>query len=460
MRVLFATAELSPIAVVGGLASAAAGLVNQLRREGVEVAVVMPDYGGIDLAGERTFELSVPSWAGPATVRVGVHPVAGELHVVRLPGMERPHPYLQPDGNGWPDNDRRFLAFSVAVAALWREAGADVLHLNDWHTAAALAALEPGPPCVLSIHNLAYQGTTVGSWLGLLGPRAGAYEWYGATNPFKGGLALADAIVAVSPNYADEIRGPEHGCGLHDLLQWRGDALVGIRNGIDTEIWDPASDPHLPRPFGVDDLAGKHGDRAELLNELGFGDGPGPLAIMVTRLTHQKGTDLVAGLVPFFERMPLRLAVLGSGDASTAMRLREVAHRYPANVAFVEGYDEGLSHRLFGGGDLLFMPSRFEPCGLTQMQAMRYGTLPVVTDLGGLRDTVADVDAQPASGTGWRAIDVRAEALVDALHRAVRGWTNRARRAAMQRRGMSTDWSWREPALTHLALYHQVMRRG
>jgi starch synthase len=461
VHVLFVTAELSPIACVGGLANAAAGLVKELRRQGVDVTVVVPDYGGVALDGERHVDLAVPDWVGQASVRVGEHAGVGEVHLVWVPGMDRPHPYLQPNGQGWSDNDRRFLAFSAAAAALARLVRPDVLHLNDWHTAAALAAFEDHdvPPSVLSIHNLAYQGTTEGWWLGLLGPRAGAYEWHGACNPFKGGLVLADAIVAVSPTYAAGLTTPEGGFGQDALLRHRGDALVGILNGIDTEIWDPATDPTIAAPFDAADLSGKETCRAALAARLGLPDRPGPLAVVVTRLTEQKGSDLLPDLTRFLPRMPLRLAVLGSGDLHTATALRRAAQEHPSSLAFVEGYDDALSHQMFAGGDLLLMPSRFEPCGLSEMQAMRYGTLPVVTDVGGLHDTVADADTDPATGTGWVAARVELADVVDVLHRAVRGWSDPPCRRLLQANGMGRDWSWREPALEHVSLYQRVLSR-
>jgi starch synthase len=461
VHVLFAAAELARVASVGGLANAAAGLVKELRRQGVDVTLVMPDYGGIELAGEERFDLDVPGWLGYAAVRVGEHPAVGRLHLVHVPGIDRPHPYSQADGPGWWDNDRRFLGFSGATAALCRRVQPDVLHLNDWHTATTLAAFEhhEAPASVLSIHNLAYQGTCDGGWLRTIGPRGWAYEWWGACNPFKGGLVLADAIVAVSPTYAREITTPAGGYGHDALLRERGDRLVGILNGIDADVWDPATDPAVAATFDAAEPSGKEACRAALAAELGLPDGPGPLGVVVTRLTEQKGTDLLPGLARFLERMPLRLAILGSGDAATADSLRRAADAHPQHLVFVDGYDDGLSHRLFAGGDLLVMPSRFEPCGLSQMQAMRYGTLPVVTDVGGLHDTVVDADGDPAAGTGWVTAAVEPADLVDALHRAVRGWSQPAVRQRMQDLGMTRDWSWQVPALEHIALYEQVVSR-
>lgn len=460
VHVLFATAEFAPVASVGGLAAAAAGLVHELRRQGVTVDVVMPDYGGVVLADESTSDLvDVPDWAMPASVRSGVHATAGALHLVTVPGMARPHPYVRPDGTGWPDNDARFLGFSMAVAALARRWAPDVLHLNDWHTAAALADTPPSLPSVVSIHNLAYQGTTEAAWLGRIGHRAAAYERYGACNPLSGGLLLADGIVAVSPHYAREILEPAHGYGLDGVLVHRRDALVGILNGIDTDVWDPATDPLLVANYARVDDAARAANRAAVRERMGLPDSPAPLLVVVTRLVEQKGIDLALPLVPLLDRLPAQLAVLGSGEAALAAALREAATARPDTVGFVEGYDEALSHRMFAGGDLLLMPSRFEPCGLAQMQAMRYGCLPVVTAVGGLVDTVVDVDDDPKRGTGWAAARVDPVDLVDAVHRAVRGWRQARVRKGAQARGMAVDWSWRDPARRHTDLYERVGRR-
>ncbi|TVR23208.1 MAG: glycosyltransferase [Ilumatobacter sp.] len=460
MRLVFATAELSPVATVGGLAAASAGLVSELRRQGVDVDVVMPDYGGIALADPVSFDLDVPSWAGPASVTVGDHPVCGRLHLVDVPGMARPHPYLQPSGEGWPDNDARFFAFARAVAAFVERVRPDVVHLNDWHTGAALAALTDGPPSVLSIHNLAYQGHASVGWLDVLGPRAQHYEWWGGTNSLSGAIALADAVVAVSPNYVHEILTPAGGFGLHDALTQRGAALRGILNGIDTEVWDPAADPHLASPFDLDRIDARRANRSALLDRLEFPDDVVPLAAVVTRLTPQKGIDLLEPLIPVLDELPVRLALLGSGDADLAGRLHVAASNHSASFAFIEGYDETLSHLMFAGSDLFVMPSRFEPCGLTQMQAMRYGSIPVVTAVGGLVDTVPDVDAHPRSGRGIVARRAESVDLLAALFRASRRLGDRRRRATIQRRGMAVDWSWKQPAREYLGLYRELVAHG
>ncbi|CAB4574182.1 MAG: glycosyltransferase [Actinobacteria bacterium] len=456
MKVLFATAELAPLVRVGGLAAAAAGLVDELRRQGVDVEVALPDYSGLVLLDEQVVDLDVPAWAAPARARRG-HTADGlDVTLVDVPGIWRPHPYLQPSGEGWWDNDERFFRFSAAVAALARSRRPDVLHLNDWHTASALAHLDPAPPTMLTIHTLGYQGTTNAGWLPAFAYHRSAFEWFGAVNPLVGAIRLADVVVAVSPTYAREILTPEGGFGVEGVLRERGESLVGILNGIDTTAWDPATDPHLPVRYDRTDLAGKDANRAALRAELGLPEMPGALAVVVSRLVDQKGIDLVLPLLPLLERLPMQLAVLGDGDAHLADALAAAAAAAPDRVAFSRGYDEALAHRLFAGGDLFVMPSRFEPCGLAQMQAMRYGALPVVTDVGGLHDTVVDVDANPSAGTGVTAARPTSLDLLDALHRAARAHANRPRRDAMRRRGMAIDWSWREPASAHVELYRRI----
>jgi starch synthase len=459
MRVLFATAELAPIAAVGGLAQASAGLVRQLRSQGVDVEVVLPDYHGVELTGEELVQLDVPAWAHPASARRGEHPTGGSLTLVTVPGIQRQHPYLDASGVGWPDNDARFLGFSAAVAALARATRPDVVHLNDWHTAAAAADIEEELPVVLTVHNLAYQGQTGAEWLERLGPRGAAYARDGGCNPLAGGIALADIVVVVSPTYREEVLRPETGAGFDALLRERAGALVGIRNGIDVDVWDPSRDQHIPAPFGPSDRTAKALARAALLARLDLPERAGPLAVAVTRLVEQKGIDLLLPLVPGLEEIGLQVGVLGSGDASLAEALRAAAALHPTSLGFIEGYDEPLSHLMLAGGDLLLMPSRFEPCGLAQMQAMRYGTLPVVTDVGGLHDTVVDLDEDPDHGTGWRAGAADASALQEALVRAVRGWADPAIRTPAQFRGMTADWSWAEPATRHVELYRRLADR-
>ncbi|MCY4495437.1 MAG: glycogen/starch synthase [Acidimicrobiaceae bacterium] len=455
MRVLLAAAEMAPVARVGGLAEAVSGLVRALRDQGVEVEVVLPDYGDVRLQRQFETELESPWWTGPTRIRSGSHSSAGELTLVGVTGMARPHPYVDEHGEGWPDNDHRFMAFSAAVATLTRRSKPDVLHLNDWHSAAALGMLAAPPPTVLTIHTLGYQGHAPRAWLEHLPVGTHHFSWHEGCNPLAGGIALTDRVIAVSPNYAREIVTPEGGMGLDGRLKAIGDRLVGIRNGIDTATWSPAVDPLIAAPFDATDLSGREACRDRLIELAGWSARKPAIVAAVTRLVDQKGIDLLVEAAHYLEAMPARLAVLGAGDASLAASLHELASERPESVFFAEGYDEALGHALFAGSDLFVMPSRFEPCGLAQMQAMSYGSLPVVTDVGGLHDTVVDADAR-RDGTGF-VTDVSAAGIVDGLHRGVRSLRNANRRRAIQSRGMSIDWSWDAPAAQHIGLYQELL---
>ena len=457
VKVLFASAEFGSLARVGGLAAAAAGLVAELGQHDVDVQVVLPDYSATPLERETVVDLDVPEWAGPARARTGTLAGLGRLTLISAPGIERSHPYVQPDGSGWPDNDRRFMAFSAAIAALAGKVRPDVLHLNDWHTCAALGHLADLPPTVLTIHTLAYQGRTNPGWLKTLPYHVGEFEQWGDCNPLLGGIRLADIVIAVSPHYAAEITTPQGGFGLDGPLRDKAGRLVGILNGIDTIEWDPQTDRHIAAQYSSTDLGAKALIRSELLARYELSDGGGPLLTMVTRLADQKGVDLVLPLAPFLRRLGATLIVLGDGDQGLADALAAASGAHPRQVAFVRGYDEALAHQLFAGADVFVMPSRFEPCGLAQLQSMRYGTLPLVTDVGGLHDTVIDIDSAPARGTGVVVPDASSVALMDGLHRMVKAYSQPRRRAAMQRRGMAIDWSWRQPAATHVELYRHLI---
>ncbi len=458
MELLFATAELAPLIKVGGLGEASCGLLRALRAAGHDVTVVVPDYGPSDLERNRQdpIALDVADWAAPAQLRCFELEDFGTVHAVSVPGMRRHHPYVHAGtGEGWADNDRRFFAYSAAVAALANERRPDVVHLNDWHSAAALAALDPTLPTVFTVHNLAHQGWANRGWLDALGPRATAFLHGADCNPMAGAIRLADRIVAVSPNYAIEIQGPEHGEGLHRLLAACPDRVVGIRNGIDTGRWDPRTDELLPATYDVDDAAGQEVCNKELRRRVGFDTDDQPIIGVVARMVGQKGVDVAAALGPLLGAMPARMVMIGDGDPTLVALAREAAARYPDRVWYAP-YDDALAHLVVAGADVMLVPSRFEPCGLTQMEAMAYGTVPVVTGVGGLRDTVIDADSHPGRGNGFVADVVDPMHLVDALHRALRARRNKRRWHAIQRRGMTVDWSWTQPAATYVTLYEQV----
>ncbi|MEM7339092.1 MAG: glycogen/starch synthase [Actinomycetota bacterium] len=458
MRILYATAEIRPLVSAGGLGEASAGLVKGLRSLGHEVDVVLPDYFGWSLANESELTVSVPTWAHPTRVRRGDHPDVERLILVDGPGIARPDPYVDADGNGWPDNDLRFAAFSAAVAALVETGLYDVVQLNDWHTGLVPAFTGSAVPTVLTIHNLAHQGWADVGWLHELPSRRDDYGRNDALNMLAGAIRSVDAVVTVSPTYAREVITTEGGMGLHDLLQARGDDLIGIRNGIDTAVWNPAIDMVLPATYDAAGTDGKVKARSALLRHMGWDDEKSTLIVMITRLVDQKGVDLALEAVPYLRGMRARMALLGSGDAALAADAHALAAANPDVFWFSEGYDVDLSHLMFAGGDLLLMPSRFEPCGLAQMQAMAYGTIPVVTSVGGLCDTVIDSDDDKA-GNGFRTRRTDAAGVVDALHRAVNAWRHPGRRRKIMDRGMRTDWSWERPATDFAELYARLAAR-
>lgn len=457
MRILFATAEYAPLARVGGLGEAAAGLVKALRVDGIDVEVVLPDYFSTPLADETSLDLDVPVWVGGARARSGFAEGAGEVTLVEVPGIKRPNPYVDEEGNGWPDNADRFFAFSAAVAALTAERKPDVLHCNDWHTAAAMGFVDDSLATVLTIHTLGYQGWTSGGWLDRIPNHAPVFESHGGTNPMAGGIQLADVVIAVSPTYAAEITRVETGFGLDEELSDLGDRLIGIRNGIDTALWNPTVDPLIAHRYDANDMGGKGACRVDLLSSVGWEDSGVPIVGIVSRLVEQKGIDLALDTVRFAATMPFRLVVLGSGERWISDFARRVAADDPDSLSFTDGYDVALGHKIFAGSDLMLMPSRFEPCGLAQMQAMEYGTIPVVTAVGGLLDTVIDADRDRNTGTGFVAESVDGAGIVDALHRGVRAWRHPRRRESIQSRGMETDWSWKEPAHHHIDAYEMAI---
>ena len=458
VHVLFATAEMEPLVSTGGLGAASAGLVAALRRDGVRVTAVIPGYQAWTLESERTVTLDVPAWVGPTVARLGVAEGIGEVAIIDAPSLERPHPYVDPaTGTGWRDNDHRFFAWSAAVAALAAVVEPDVVHVNDWHAAAVLAQLRPGPATVLSIHNLAHQGWCDPGWIDVLGPLGERYRWKNSVNALAGAIALADRVVTVSPTYAREITTESGGMGLDALLASRGDDLVGILNGIDTDDWDPSTDPAIVATYDHTSVARKADNQAALCTELGLDASPGPLVVSVSRFDYQKGIDLLGHVGGIVAGTPARLALLGSGDWETEAAMARLAEAHRGRIAFRQGYDAALAHRMFAAGDLAVIPSRFEPCGLTQMQAMRYGTIPVVSDVGGLHDTVVDADASSRSGTGIVLRSVDGAGIVDGVHRGARLVSNKARAGRVRGRGMAIDWSWTVPAARYRALYEGLV---
>jgi len=393
-------------------------------------------------------------------------------HLYARPG----NPYLAPGGTDWPDNAQRFAAFGQVAAEICRGAvhgfAPDIMLAHDWQAALGPAYLRFGPPCatrsVVVIHNLAFQGRFPAAIFAQLGLPPAAYaidgvEYYGGVGYLKGGLQCADAIVTVSPTYAREICTPAGGMGLDGLLRMRRDVLVGIVNGVDTRVWDPAADSHIAATFDAGRLRRRIVNKRAVENRFGLVEGDGLLYCVVSRLTGQKGMDLVVASIDELVQSGARLALLGSGDAALETAFTSAAERHAGRVGVIVGYDEPLSHLLQAGCDAILVPSRFEPCGLTQLFGLRYGCVPVVSRVGGLADTIIDAnDAAIAAGvaTGIQFQPVDQPSFVAALARTASLFADRKLWRGMQRRGMATDVSWDGSAARYAALFRGLHERG
>ena len=481
MRILHAAAEIFPLLKTGGLADVVGALPAVLQSKGADVRLVLP---GIPAIRDGVLEQQAIARVGPAfgaaqlTIRRGRMPDSGLCtYVVDAPWLfDRPgNPYLGPDGLEWRDNYRRFAAFGWAAAHLafgefdpsWR---ADILHSHDWHPGLAPAYLHAHPArgvrTVFTIHNLAYQGRLpLDEFRELALPASllssEGLEFHGYGNFMKSGLVFADCLTTVSPRYAREICTPEFGAGLDGVLSARRTRLRGILNGVDYRLWDPANDPHLPANYSRDDLAGKARCKAALQAASGLTvDARATLFAVVSRLTDQKGTDLLLAAVPALLRRGGQLIVLGTGERCLEEGLAAVARANPASAWVQLNYDEAMAHRMIAAADVILVPSRFEPCGLTQMYGLRYGTLPLVRRVGGLADTVTDESAARAEGrpaTGFVFDGATPAALEEAISTALSARADPARWLDMMRAAMAQDHSWAVAAGQYLALYEETL---
>lgn len=470
------TAEFAPLAATGGLGDMVSGLATTLHQSGASTLVVFPRYASVP-------RFTSPTWTYQGRVRLGdqilnfgaeegVGPHGGPLLLIDLPTLfDRPGLYSDSQGE-YRDNGPRFLAFGrAALAALVaRGQPLDAIHLHDWHTAPIAAWLKTTPHAYaalqtartfLTIHNLGYQGLCPARQFGLLElppayftPRF--FEFYGQLNLLKTGLLCADALSTVSPNYAQEILTPEFGCGLDGVLRERVRDLVGITNGIDTTLWDPARSSHLPAHFSARDLQGKATCKAALQEEFALArDAATPLFCVVGRMAHQKGTDLLLDVIAGSNGTPQQWILLGRGDRAFEARAQALAKARPTQVRVQLDFQVGLAHRITAGSDFTCMPSRFEPCGLQQLYGQRYGTIPVARAVGGLRDTVRDLDTAQATGVLFGG--VTAEDLRRALHRALEIYHRPTAWAALRRAAMAQDFSWSEAVLSYRRWYERIL---
>ncbi len=479
MRVLFVTAEAYPLAKSGGLADVSGALPDALKRQGVDARILLPGYPRAMAALKNAqLEVKLDSLLGVE----GAALISGDLpgSDVRVWLIHAPALYLRngglyqdAGGSDWPDNALRFGFLShVARAIAEGQAGSwrpDIVHANDWHAGLLpllLAMREaPRPATVFTIHNMAFQGNfPAGSCAELEIPHFAYHsdgaEFYGQLSFLKAGIRYADRITTVSPAYAQEILTPEFGCGLDGVLRGRANALSGILNGIDAALWNPKSDVHLPHSYCAADISGKRLCKAELQREVGLeADSETPLIGFVSRLTHQKMADVVLAALPRILDDGAQVLVLGRGDLALEAGFAELARQGRPNLAVRIGYEEGLAHRLQGGADILLAPARYEPCGLTQLYAMRYGTVPVVRRTGGLKDTVIEASSaaqldRTATGMVFDEADVGG--LMQGVGKALALYREALLWRRIQLQGMAADFSWATSATRYAALYREA----
>ncbi len=474
MKVALVAAECAPFAKTGGLGDVVGALAAALVRAGVDVRVILPCYRAI---ARPDGDWPVIAALTDGVVREATLPSGVTVWLLDRPDLfDRPGFYQDAEGHDFADNAIRFGWFGKRAAEIvsgghsvqgWK---ADVVHAHDWH--AGLVPLWLGfktgsPPTVQTIHNLAFQGCFPSDTVASLGLPPASYqadgaEFYGRLSFLKAGLYYSDAITTVSEGYAEEITTTEFGFGMEGLLQARREDLSGIRNGIDTQEWNPATDRWIAQAYDRDHLNGKAVNKRVLQEALGLcADAAAPLCGMVSRMTWQKGTDIVLETAERLIGAGAQLVLLGNGERPLEQAAVALAARHPAAVAVRIGFDERLAHKIEAGADIFLMPSRFEPCGLNQMYSQRYGTPPVARATGGLRDTITAYDdtASLGSATGFLFYEEHAESLWEALEGALALYRHKESWVRLQRNGMDRDFGWHESASRYLALYHRVVAR-
>lgn len=479
LKVLSVASEIYPLIKTGGLADVAGALPGALSHEGVDMRTLVPGYPAVLAVLEDAQEtLAFPGLFGTARL------LSGKAHGLNLFVLDAPYlynrpgnPYVGPDGLDWPDNAYRFGALGKVAAEIGLGLLAafvpDVVHMHDWQAGLAAAYMhysgKAAPGTVMTVHNLAYQGQFPAGLIMPLGLPPAAFsmdgvEHYGAIGFLKAGLQLSDRITTVSPTYATEIMQPETGMGFDGLLRARADRVSGILNGIDTAVWDPAKDPMIGKTYDAAHLDYRAANKAFLQSSLGLAQEPARMLIgVVSRLSWQKGLDLLLEALPVIVEGEMQLALLGAGDMELESKFQEAAEAYPGQIGVSIGYNETLAHCIEAGADVLLVPSRFEPCGLTQLCALRYGAIPVVARTGGLCDTIIDANEMAVAAgvaTGLQFSPLTAETLAEALRKAAKLFRDRGAWRTMQKNGMATDVSWRRPAGRYAALYRDLVRPG
>jgi starch synthase len=479
-RVLAVASEIFPLIKTGGLADVTGALPLALKAEGIETRTLVPGYPDVlNAAIEAVVILELQDcYGGPAHV-LGCSVADLDLFVLDAPHLfARPgNPYVAPDGTDWPDNALRFAALARTAAEIGQGSipafVPQVVHAHDWQAGLTHAFLHYSgrarPGAIMTVHNLAFQGRFPREMLSEVGLPPESFsidgvEYYGDLSFLKAGLQFADGITTVSPTYAREIQEPDAGMGLDGLLRARSDALRGILNGIDTSVWNPATDLRIASTFNVTTLADRAANKAALQKRFNLSPAPDAFLLgVISRLSWQKGLDLLLENLPLVLGEGAQLVLLGSGDAKLQEHFRAAAKSHPDQIGVFIGYDEDLAHLIQAGSDALLVPSRFEPCGLTQLCALRYGAVPVVSRVGGLADTVIDANAVTIAEnapTGIQFWPVTGEHLGGAIRRAKALFHNKPVWQGLQHNGMTVDVSWRNPARHYADLYRQVARPG
>ncbi|MCD6360418.1 MAG: glycogen synthase [Armatimonadetes bacterium] len=472
MKVLFVSNEVAPYAKVGGLGDVAGSLPPALAGRGIEIAVAMPlhrqclEHGGLQMAVED-LPVEMAGETVSASVLMGSLDGGVPVYFIRYdPYFDRPEIYGE-GGVDYPDAAARYAFFCRAVQALPEAVGfdADVIHTNDWPTGPVSAFVTHSDlprATVYTIHNLAYQGQfpLAQAAAGVSGDPAllKALTHDGELNFMAAGIRTATLVSTVSERYAEEIKTEIFGAGLDELLRARAADLFGIRNGIDGELWNPATDRALPVNYSADDLSGKARCKAGLQEEVGLPVADDiPLVGCVTRMAWQKGLDILSEVIPEAVNWPMQFVVLGEGEPAIEKRYRQLSVAHPQSVAVIVGFDEGLARRIYAGADMFVMPSRYEPCGLGQMIAMAYGTVPVVSWTGGLADTVSE---EPHDRNGFILHETTTGGLLSALGRANETWHDPEAWAAVVRAGLARDFSWDDSARRYEELYRTALERA
>lgn len=481
MKILFVASEVAPFAKTGGLADVTGSLPHELKRRGHDVRIIMPFYKAVTkgefLIRKNRKSVEIPL-GGSLYKGLLRHTLSADIPVYLLENKElfhRDYLYGAPEGD-YADNHLRFAFFCRGVLEIMKRMDyrPDVIHCHDWQTALIPILLKfefahdpffADMAVIFTIHNLAYQGLFPVASLEAMGLDNSYFdierlEFFGNVNLMKGGILTADLVNTVSETYCEEILTEEQGCGLNGVLLTRHDALSGILNGIDYSLWDPATDREISCNYTASALAGKAADKKDLQKSFGLKpDANIPLVGMVSRMIAQKGFDLIESLLPDFAAEKLQLVVIGSGDAKYVKIFNDIRAQGAGNIALYEGFDPALARKVYAGSDIFLMPSHFEPCGLGQLIALRYGAVPVVRKTGGLKDTIVDELDNCKEPNGFSFVEYKPAALWEALMRALQTYRIKERWKKIVRRGMNSNFSWTQSALKYEELYCRGLAR-